>query len=247
MQMQTQTGLRERKAVIILSGGLDSTTCMGIAKEEGYELYPVTFDYGQRHRIEIEMASKVARHYGVADRHRIISLPFLKQFGASALTDDSIEVPVAESSYSDADEKATVTDDDIPVTYVPGRNMLFLSICASYAEAIGAEAVYIGVNSLDYSGYPDCRPEFIQQMQKVFDLATRAGVEGRPIRIRTPLISMSKKEIVTTGTRLGVPYELTISCYNGTIPACGRCDSCRLRLKGFAEAGLKDPIPYETD
>ncbi|MFC4100087.1 7-cyano-7-deazaguanine synthase QueC [Paenibacillus xanthanilyticus] len=228
----------EKKAVIILSGGLDSTTCMGFAKEAGYELYPITFDYGQRHRIELANARKVAEFYGVAQRYKEVKLGFLREFGGSALTDDAIEVPKA------ADE--AVQESEIPVTYVPGRNLMFLSIATSYAEAVGAEAIYIGVNALDYSGYPDCRPEFIAKVQEVMTLATRVGVEGKPITIQTPLLDLTKADIVREGTRMGVPYELTTSCYNGEVEACGECDSCRLRLKGFAEAGRVDPIPYKA-
>ncbi|WP_137669946.1 7-cyano-7-deazaguanine synthase QueC [Paenibacillus naphthalenovorans] len=227
-----------KKAVVILSGGLDSTTCMGIAQEAGYELYPITFDYGQRQRREIENARQVAEFYGVSDRHRVISLGFLKEFGGSALTDESIEVPLAGESGA--------VDSEIPITYVPGRNLLFLSIATSYAEVSGAEAIYIGVNALDYSGYPDCRPEFIRKVQEVMALATRVGVEGGPIRIETPLIHWTKAEIIREGMRLGVPYQLTTSCYNGQEEACGVCDSCRLRLKGFADAQATDPVPYRT-
>jgi 7-cyano-7-deazaguanine synthase len=223
------------KAVIILSGGLDSTTCMGIAEAEGYELYPITFDYGQRHRKELDHAVRVAEHYGTGDRHKIVSLGFLREIGGSALTDPSIAVPEAGSDAA---------GDHIPVTYVPGRNLLFLSIAASYAEVIGAEVIYIGVNALDYSGYPDCRPEFISRVEDVIRYATKAGAEGRPIRIAAPLIRWTKAEIIREGLRLGVPYHLTTSCYNGGELACGVCDSCRLRLKGFAEAGSVDPIAY---
>jgi 7-cyano-7-deazaguanine synthase len=230
----------EKKAVVILSGGLDSTTCMGIARELGYELYPITFDYGQRHKIELQNARKVAEHYGVAARHQTIKLDFLRDFGGSALTDDSIDVP----DMTAAD--AAASESDIPVTYVPGRNLLFLSIATSYAEVIGAEAIYIGVNALDYSGYPDCRPEFIAKVEDVIEYATKVGVEGKPIRIETPLIHWTKADIIREGIRLGVPYRLTTSCYNGREEACGRCDSCRLRLKGFADAGHRDPVPYEV-
>lgn len=225
-----------KKAVVILSGGLDSTTCMGIAAKAGYELLPLTFDYGQRHRLELENARRVAEHYGVSDRHKVISLGFLKDFGGSALTDESIDVP--DMTKEDSNQES------IPVTYVPGRNLLFLSIATSYAEAKGAEAIYIGVNALDYSGYPDCRPEFIRKVEEVVALATKVGVEGKPIRIETPLVEWTKADIIREGTRLGVPYQLTTSCYNGKQDACGVCDSCRLRLKGFAEAGLTDPISY---
>ncbi|QYR23525.1 7-cyano-7-deazaguanine synthase QueC [Paenibacillus sp. sptzw28] len=228
-----------KKAVIILSGGLDSTTCMGYAREEGFELYPITFDYGQRHRIELNNARSVAEHYGVLDRLKLIELGFLRDFGGSALTDDSIDVPLT----GELPEVEQVGE--IPVTYVPGRNLLFLSIATSYAEAVGAEAIYIGVNALDYSGYPDCRPEFIAKVEEVIATATKVGVEGKPITIETPLIRLTKADIIREGTRMKVPYRLTTSCYNGEAEACGECDSCRLRLKGFAEAGLEDPIAYK--
>lgn len=223
-----------KKAVVILSGGLDSTTCMGMAREKGYELFPITFDYGQRHRIEIENARKVVEFYDCADRHKVISLGFLGEFGGSALTDDTITVPNPNHEQSE----------DIPVTYVPGRNLLFLSVASSYAEVVGADAIYIGVNALDYSGYPDCRPDFIHKVEEVIALATKVGAEGKQLRIETPLIHLSKADIIKEGNRLGVPYHLTTSCYNGHEVACGECDSCRLRLKGFADAGERDPIAY---
>lgn len=223
-----------KKAVIILSGGLDSTTCMGIAAEQGFELYPITFDYGQRHHIEIENARSVAEYYNVTKRHKVIKLGFLRDFGGSALTDQSIDVPLLEGDAS-----------EIPVTYVPGRNLLFLSIATSYAEATEADVIFIGVNALDYSGYPDCRPAFIQKFEEVIALATKVGVEGEGFQISTPLIELTKAEIIREGMRLKVPYHLTTSCYNGRSEACGECESCRLRLKGFADAGLQDPIAYE--
>ncbi|GMK38101.1 7-cyano-7-deazaguanine synthase [Paenibacillus sp. CCS19] len=233
-----------KKAVIILSGGLDSTTCMGYAKEAGYELYPITFDYGQRHRIELEKSQQVADFYGVSDRYKVIKLDFLRGIGNSALTDHTIAVPTSTGiEGKDAEEAGS----DIPVTYVPGRNFMFLAIATSFAEAVGAEAIYIGVNALDYSGYPDCRPDFIAKVQEAMALATKVGVEGKPITIETPLISLSKADIVREGTRMGVPYELTTSCYNGEADACGECDSCKLRLKGFKEAGHRDPIPYAIE
>ena len=222
-----------KKAVIVLSGGLDSTTCMGMAKEKGYELYPITFHYGQKHNREVEQAKKVADYYNAPD-HRIVNISFLNQIGGSALTDDSIDVP------TDMDE------DDIPVTYVPARNMIFLSLASAYAEVIGAEAIYIGVSAVDYSGYPDCRPEFIASMNETVNLATKAGATGSEMNIETPLINLTKADTVKEGLRLSVPYELTTSCYNGEEEACGECDSCRLRLKGFEEAGAVDPIPYKA-
>ncbi len=222
-----------KKAVIVLSGGLDSTTCMGIAEEKGYELYPITFHYGQKHNREVEQAKKVAEYYNAPD-HRIVNISFLNQIGGSALTDDSIDVP------TDMDE------DEIPVTYVPARNMIFLSLASAYAEVIGAEAIYIGVSAVDYSGYPDCRPEFIESMNETVNLATKAGATGSEMKIDTPLINLTKADTVSEGLRLSVPYELTTSCYNGEEEACGECDSCRLRLKGFEEAGAVDPIPYKA-
>ncbi|MCA0988748.1 7-cyano-7-deazaguanine synthase QueC [Guptibacillus algicola] len=222
-----------KKAVIVLSGGLDSTTCMGMAKEKGYELYPITFHYGQKHNREVEQAKKVAEYYDAPD-HRIVNISFLNQIGGSALTDQSIDVP------TDIDE------DEIPATYVPARNMIFLSLASAYAEVIGAEAIYIGVSAVDYSGYPDCRPEFIESMNETVNLATKAGATGSRMVIETPLIGLTKAETVEEGLRLEVPYELTTSCYNGEEEACGECDSCRLRLKGFEEAGSKDPIPYKV-
>jgi len=223
----------EKKAVVVLSGGLDSTTCMGIANAEGYELYPLTFDYGQRHNREIEQAKKIASFYGVKE-HRIVSLHFLNQIGGSALTDPGMDVPVHREM-----------NDEIPITYVPARNLIFLSLATAYAEVVGAEAIFIGVSAVDYSGYPDCRPEFIESMERTIQLATKVGTTGKGIRIVTPLLHLTKKETIELGLKLKVPYELTTSCYQGEQEACGVCDSCMLRLKGFAEAGAKDPIPYK--
>ena len=223
------------KAVILLSGGLDSTVCMACAKEAGYELYPISFDYHQRHNIELESAKKVAAFYQVA-KHIVIETN-MNVIGGSALTDTSIDVP-------DGDIKS----DEIPVTYVPARNFIFLSYALSYAEAIGAERILIGVNALDYSGYPDCRPAFIEQFQQVANYATKAAaVDKKEILIETPLLNLSKKEIVELGTKLGAPLHVSHSCYRGGEKACGVCDSCQLRLKGFREAGIVDPVPYETD
>ncbi|RKD25092.1 7-cyano-7-deazaguanine synthase QueC [Ammoniphilus oxalaticus] len=221
----------KKKAVIILSGGLDSATCMGVAQQVGYELYPLTFDYGQKHQHEIVHAKRIAQHYQVAE-HRVVKLDFLNQLGGSALTDPSIEVP----DYAG--------DDEVPVTYVPARNLIFLSLATAYAETVGAEKIFIGVSSVDYSGYPDCRPEFIASMSETIRLATKLGAEQGMLQIEAPLSHLSKEDTIRLGMELAVPYELTTSCYRGGDKACGTCDSCELRLKGFAEAGLVDPIPY---
>ncbi|MFD2617304.1 7-cyano-7-deazaguanine synthase QueC [Terrilactibacillus laevilacticus] len=223
-----------KKAVIVLSGGLDSTTCMGIAQNEEYELYPITFSYGQRHDREVEQAKKIANYFHVK-HHKIVDINFFKQIGGSALTDTNIDVP------NDGVEEG------IPATYVPARNMIFLSLASAYAEVIGADAIFIGVSSVDYSGYPDCRPEFIDSMNKTINLATKTGVTEQALTIKAPLMHLTKSETVELGTKLGVPYHLTTSCYNGEEEACGTCDSCRLRIKGFKEAGLVDPIPYQTE
>ncbi|WP_027415095.1 7-cyano-7-deazaguanine synthase QueC [Aneurinibacillus terranovensis] len=224
-----------KKAVVVLSGGLDSTTCMGIAREAGYELYSLTFNYGQRHNREVEQAKKIAAYYQVPD-HRIVNLGFLKEIGGSALTDESIAVPTDEIPKTD----------EIPATYVPARNLIFLSLATAYAEVVGAEVIYIGVSAVDYSGYPDCRPEFIRSMSDTIRLATKAGTTGTDLRIEAPLQRLSKKETIEWGLKLGVPYELSTSCYQGGEEACGICDSCRLRLKGFEEAGAVDPIRYQN-
>lgn len=217
-----------KKAVILLSGGLDSTTCMSIAHKQGYELYPISFDYGQRHNKELEAAKAVAHYYKVKD-HRIFRID---PIGGSALTDTSIQVPEYEENG------------EIPITYVPARNILFLSYALGYAEVIGAEAIYIGVSAIDYSGYPDCRPEFIQAFQRVVEVGTKAGVEGHSLQIETPLINVSKAATIELAVGNDAPLHLTTSCYRGGEKACGTCDSCTLRLRGFAEAGIKDPIEY---
>lgn len=222
-----------RRAVIILSGGLDSTTCMGIAQHAGYTLYPLTFNYGQRHDREVACARQVAHHYQV-DLHKVVHLDFLREIGGSALTDPHLEIP------------QTGVGEEIPITYVPGRNLMFLSLAASYAEVIQAQAIYIGVNALDYSGYPDCRPEFIEAVQSTLTVGTKAGVVGKPIQIQAPLLHWTKAEIIRQGMQLHVPYELTTSCYLGEDVACGTCDSCRLRRQGFVDAGFVDPIAYEV-
>ncbi|MBO8165532.1 MAG: 7-cyano-7-deazaguanine synthase QueC [Brevibacillus sp.] len=221
----------EKKAVIVLSGGLDSTTCMGIAKERGYTLYPLTFEYGQRHSREVEQARQVAAHYKVP-QHQIVSTSFLRQIGGSALTDEQIPVP------TDGVESG------IPATYVPARNLIFLSMATAYAEVIGAKAIFIGVSAVDFSGYPDCRPSFIAAMNEAARQATRLGTEGDGVTIEAPLMHMSKADTIRLGLALKVPYHLTTSCYQGGELACGVCDSCRLRIKGFREAGAADPIAY---
>ena len=222
-------------AVILLSGGLDSTTCMAVAKSRGYKLYPISFNYHQRNKIELESAKKIAAFFG-AEKHLIIDTN-MNAIGGSALTDSSIEVP-----EGDVDRQG------VPVTYVPSRNLIFLSYALGYAEVVKADAIFIGVNAVDYSGYPDCRPQFIQKFQELADYACKAtAVDGRTIKVETPLQKLSKKEIIQLGTKLGAPYHLTRSCYNGREKACGTCDSCKLRLRGFAEAGIEDPIEYEND
>ena len=226
------------KAVVLLSGGLDSTTILAIAKREGFDLFALTFDYGQRHHVELDRARDIAKHFGAVD-HQIIKID-LRQFGGSALT-DSIEVPTGR------DQEEMVSS--IPVTYVPARNTIFLSFCLAYAEIKEASDIFIGVNAIDYSGYPDCRPEFITAFETLANLATKAGGEGKSkIKIHTPLIELSKAKIIQKGLELGVDYAMTHSCYNPGEEgkSCGVCDSCQLRLKGFQEAGVEDPIIYKT-
>ena len=220
-----------KRAVCLLSGGLDSATCLAIARQQGYECYALSFDYGQRHRLELQCAAQLAASYNA--HHRTVSFD-LRQFGGSALTAD-IDVP-----------KHRELDDAIPVTYVPARNTIFLSFALAWAETLSAQDIFIGVNALDYSGYPDCRPEFIAAYEKMANLSTKAGVEGAKLTIHTPLIAMTKEEIVQLGTSLGVNFGNTLSCYDPDAEGrpCGACDSCVLRLKGFAEAGLVDPLVY---
>lgn len=220
-----------KKAVVLLSGGLDSTTCAFIAKQEGYSVHALSFDYGQRLIKEIESARKVAQAVGALE-HLVMKFD-LSLWGGSALTSD-IDVPTGRIAPEDVQ--------DIPVTYVPGRNMIFLSMGVSYAEAIKAEAVFIGVNAIDYSGYPDCRPEFVQAMQEAVRVGTKAGVEGHPIRIETPLLHLTKAQIIERGKQAGADYGLTWSCYQGGNTPCGECDSCVLRARGFREAGTIDPL-----
>ncbi|MCF8721323.1 7-cyano-7-deazaguanine synthase QueC [Nitrospina gracilis] len=223
-----------KRAIVLLSGGLDSTTVLAIARNEGFQPFTLSFDYGQRHRIELERAAVVAEAFGAKD-HRVVSVD-LAQFGGSALTAD-IAVPTGRTAKEMAGE--------IPVTYVPARNTIFLSYALAYAEVTGSHDIFIGVNALDYSGYPDCRPEYIQAFETMTNLATRAGVEGTErLTIHTPLIEMTKAQIIKKGLELGVDYGLTHSCYDpkvGGVP-CGVCDSCLLRKKGFEEAGVEDPL-----
>lgn len=223
-------------AVLLLSGGLDSTTLLAIARSEGHAVHALTFRYGQRHGHEVEAARRVAAILGVS-RHVVVDID-LRVFGGSALTAD-VEVP--------KDRPMTEVGAGIPVTYVPARNTIFLSFALAFAEVLGAADIFIGVNALDYSGYPDCRPEYIAAFERMANLATRAGVEGTtPVRIRTPLISLSKRQIIETGTSLGVDYGITTSCYDPAPDgaACGHCDACQLRRSGFAEAGIADPTRY---
>jgi 7-cyano-7-deazaguanine synthase len=224
--------MSSKRAVVLVSGGLDSATTLAMAREQGYECYALSFDYGQRHRCELAAADAVASSLGAAE-HRTVQLD-LRQFGGSALTDDAIAVPNSGG-------------EGIPVTYVPARNTVFLSLALAWAEVLEACDIFIGVNAVDYSGYPDCRPEFIEAFEKMANLATKSGVEGHPFTIHAPLIELSKAAIIQTGTRLGVDYGLTISCYNPDEQglACGRCDSCRLRAEGFAAAGIPDPTRYQ--
>jgi 7-cyano-7-deazaguanine synthase len=226
-----------KHAVVLLSGGLDSAVTLAKAKEEGYKLYPLSFDYGQRHKKELESARRIVEHYKIED-HKIMKID-LTQIGGSALTDMKIEIPEM--------REKNIMGKDIPETYVPARNTILLSLALGYAEVMGASSIFIGANSLDYSGYPDCRPEFLEAFQKVAELGTKSGVQGALVTIKYPLISMTKAEIVKEGIRLNVPLLLTWSCYKGGDMACGKCDSCILRLKGFSEAGIKDPIEYEED
>lgn len=224
-----------KNAVCLLSGGLDSATTLACARRDGFQTYALTFDYGQRHRVELDAAARVARQMG-ATEHRVFRID-LRAFGGSALTAD-IEVP--------KDRHAAQIPSEIPVTYVPARNTVFLSIALAWAEVLDSSDIYIGVNAVDYSGYPDCRPEFIRAFEQMANLATKAGVEGRQrLRIHTPLIQLSKAEIIRLGLELGVDYSLTHSCYDPVEGlACGHCDSCLLRKAGFAEAGVPDPLRY---
>ena len=223
-----------RRAIVLLSGGLDSTVAAALAREQGFELHALSFDYGQRHKRELESARAVARALGAAS-HIVLDVP-IGAYGGSALTQDDIDVPTGR------DESAMGAD--IPVTYVPARNIVFLSLALGVAEVRDADSIFIGANALDYSGYPDCRPEFFHAFEEVARLGTKRGVEGHPLRIIVPLQHMTKADIVRQGMRVEAPLELTWSCYQGGERACGVCDSCALRLKGFREAGVEDPVPY---
>ena len=220
-----------KKAVVLVSGGLDSSTVLAMARSQGYACYTLSYDYGQRHRAELEAAARVSTVLGDVE-HKVVRLN-LDSIGGSALTDTAIAVPEEET-------------EGIPITYVPARNTVFLSIALGWAEVLGADDIFIGVNAVDYSGYPDCRPEFIAAFEAVANLATRAGVEGRGLTVHAPLINMTKAEIIRAGLDLGVDYAQTVSCYQATAEglACGRCDSCRLRRQGFLEAGVDDPTRY---
>ena len=234
-----------KKIVVLLSGGLDSSTCAYLVskKSKPYlkdRVFTLTFDYGQRHKKEIITASRVAKKIR-AVRHKVFKLD-LKLFGGSSLTSSRLKVPQNQKSVLNLTKRSI---SKIPNTYVPARNTVFLSLALAYAEAIGAEEIYIGVNSIDYSGYVDCRPEFIRKFQKLADFATVCGVKGRPVKIKTPLIKKTKTEIIRLGTKLGVDWKNTWSCYLGKKLPCGLCDSCQLRLKGFMQAGIADPIQYK--
>ena len=221
----------QKRAVILVSGGLDSTTVLAMVRSEGYDCYTLSFDYGQRHRAELLAAERVSAALGDVE-HKVVNLN-LDSIGGSALTDTAIAVPEEET-------------EGIPITYVPARNTVFLSIALGWAEVLGANNIFIGVNAVDYSGYPDCRPEYIASFEAMANLATKAGVEGNRITIHTPLMDMGKGQIIAAGLALGVDYSLTVSCYQATEDglACGKCDSCRLRRQGFQDAGVPDPTRY---
>lgn len=224
-----------KRAVVLLSGGLDSSTTLGIADDEGYAVYALTFTYGQKHEREIESAKKLADYYDV-EEHKMIEIP-LEEISKSSLLKEGEDIPDI------SDEQI---GEEIPSTYVPARNIILLSFALSYAESIDAETILIGANAVDYSGYPDCRPEFYDAFQEAAEKGTKRGVEGEPIEIRYPLIALTKAEIIKKAQDLDVPLKYTWSCYKGGEKACGRCDSCKLRLKGFQEAGSEDPIEYEN-
>ncbi len=235
MARRTSRPPRPRRAVVLLSGGLDSSTVLAVARKKGFEVHCLSVDYGQRHKGELAAARRVARALG-AESHRAARVS-LSLFGGSALTDDAIAVPKGRSEAA--------MGSDIPVTYVPARNTVLLSMALAWAEVLGAHDLFLGVNAIDYSGYPDCRPEFLRAFERLARVATKAGVEGERLRIHAPLLRLSKAGIVRLGTRLGVPYHLTLTCYDPVRGrACGRCDACTLRRKGFEEAGVPDPTRY---
>ncbi|MEM7357547.1 MAG: 7-cyano-7-deazaguanine synthase QueC [Pseudomonadota bacterium] len=223
----------QRKAVVLVSGGLDSATVLAIAQAKGYECYALSMDYGQRHRIELDRAARVAKANGAVE-HRVVRID-IGGFGGSALTDNDISVPTEET-------------EEIPVTYVPARNTVFLSVALGWAEVLGANSIFIGANAVDYSGYPDCRPEYLHAFQEMANLATKTGVEGNPITIEAPLLTLTKAEIIQQGLAHGVDYSDTISCYNPGEQGetCGECDSCRIREAGFEAAGIKDPAEQKA-
>ena len=224
--------MTNKKAIILLSGGLDSATCLAIAQSKNYDCYALSFSYGQKHSSELEAAKRIAEKAHVK-LHKIINLD-LGSFGGSALTDDAIDVPTEETS-------------GIPVTYVPARNTVFLSVALAWAEVLEADAIFAGVNAVDYSGYPDCRPEYIEAFQTMADLATKAGIEGRGVKIETPLINLTKRKIIQLGQSLGVDYSQTVSCYQADADgrACGDCDSCKIRKQAFIQAQVDDPTKYQ--
>ena len=226
--------MSKQKAVVLVSGGLDSSTVLAMAMQQGYKCYTLSFDYGQRHRSELEAAVRVSHLMNVTE-HKVVKLD-LGSIGGSALTDTNIEVP----------EKET---EGIPVTYVPARNTVFLSIALGWAEVLGARKIFLGVNAVDYSGYPDCRPEYISSFESMANLATRAGVEGQALTIEAPLINLTKADIIRAGILLDVDYSQTVSCYQANLDglACGKCDSCRLRAQGFDQAGIADPTRYQNN
>jgi 7-cyano-7-deazaguanine synthase len=233
----------EKKAVVLLSGGLDSTTVTAVAKQQGFQVYALSFDYGQNHRIELEFAARVAAAAGVT-RHAIVKVD-LRSFGGATLNSSALtsDTPVPKGRSMEE------MGHGVPVTYVPARNTVFLALALAWAETLGATDIFLGVNALDYSGYPDCRPEFIEAFERMANLATKMGTEdGKRVKIHTPLIALTKKQIVELGLRLGVDYGLTVTCYDPAEDgsACGACDACLLRLKGFAEAGVKDPARYRA-
>ena len=226
---------KQKKAVVLLSGGMDSATVLAIAQHQGYQVYALSFNYGQRHSAELKAAKRVSQVFSV-EEHRIHLLD-LSSFGGSALTDVSIQVPVASNAIVD----------EIPVTYVPARNTVFLSIALAWAEVLGADDIFIGVTAVDYSGYPDCRPEYIEAYEKMANLALKSAVEGNKLNIQTPLIDMGKAAIIKKGTELGIDYSMTVTCYQADEQgrACGQCDSCRLRAEGFTEANITDTTRYQ--